>query len=354
MHNLAAGRNHTVVVDHNGSLWRCGDNTYSQLGYFSFRKLKRPKIKKLKEVPKARTVTAGLESTFFIDESDQAWSFGSNYHGELGLNKKWKVGDYPLKIKTPTKVKSVASAFAHCLLLDEDGNVWSSGNNEYGQLGLGDTALRKKAEKIEGLPPIKAVSCGYYFSTFLDFDGVVWTAGMVQSQRENKPKPITELDRIREVASNSYFSLFITENDNLIANGQFNSKYTKPNGIFVDIPPVKQAAASLDWSVFIDHEGGLWHSGKDVMGLSLPPNSADFTKLLEVESTIGPVHEVAAGLAHIICATADGSVYTSGSNTHGALGIGHCKPSQQTFNKLPDILLCPPDQMSNIKSARNI
>ena len=36
----------------------------------------------------------------------------------------------------------------HSLFLDENGNVWSCGLNEQGQLGMGDYTNRKTTEKI--------------------------------------------------------------------------------------------------------------------------------------------------------------------------------------------------------------
>ena len=336
MAHIAAGSIHSVIVDHNASLWVCGGNKYGQLGYFSLSKFK-TKVKMLGDIPPVLSVTAGNCSSFFIDNENQAWGFGSNIHGELGLNKRWKAIYRPTKIKNPKKVKSVAFGYLHSLFLDEDGNVWSCGSNEQGQLGLEDNLQRKKPEKIEGLPPIKSVSCGYYFSTFLDINGVIWTTGL--DQPVFPPKAIMELDRIREVSSDSYSSMFITENDNLILyDGQQNK-----TPIVADIPPVKQAGGSLDWAVFIDHEGSVWNARKQLSHNPYKPNQIAFSKNVRVEQTIGPLSEVAVGDSHIICTTPDGSVYTwktTGSWPH-------------VVNKLPGIVTSLQEQ-SNVKSARNV
>jgi hypothetical protein len=41
----------------------------------------------------------------------------------------------------------------HTVALKEDGSKWAWGNNDHGQLGLGDTMLRQKPAKIPEAPP---------------------------------------------------------------------------------------------------------------------------------------------------------------------------------------------------------
>lgn len=69
--------------------------------------------------------------------------------------------------------------YAHCVFLKNDGTLWGSGNNTYGQLGLGSNA----DQKIIGLTRIGSdsdwvdVSCGMFFTVAIKADGTLWSTG---------------------------------------------------------------------------------------------------------------------------------------------------------------------------------
>ena len=77
-------------------------------------------------------------------------------------------------IFVPTRVGALAgvpiaavcggSAAAHCVVVAEDGRVFTWGRNETGQLGHGDTADRAAPTEVKALQGIKVVggSCGKY------------------------------------------------------------------------------------------------------------------------------------------------------------------------------------------------
>ncbi|XP_008221501.1 PREDICTED: RCC1 and BTB domain-containing protein 2-like [Prunus mume] len=48
-------------------------------------------------------------------------------------------------------VKLIAVGAFHNLALQEDGTLWAWGNNEYGQLGTGDTQRRSQPIPVQGL-----------------------------------------------------------------------------------------------------------------------------------------------------------------------------------------------------------
>lgn len=58
----------------------------------------------------------------------------------------------------------IAVGAFHNLALTVDGVLWAWGNNEYGQLGTGDTQPRSQPIRIEGLSELKLVSHIYLVS----------------------------------------------------------------------------------------------------------------------------------------------------------------------------------------------
>ena len=71
----------------------------------------------------------------------------------------------------------IAVTDSFTLLAADDGTVYSWGQNQYGQLGLGDTAERLIPTLIPGLSNIVAVAAGEYHSVALDKNGNVWEWG---------------------------------------------------------------------------------------------------------------------------------------------------------------------------------
>jgi alpha-tubulin suppressor-like RCC1 family protein len=63
------------------------------------------------------------------------------------------------------------------LSLDSEGHVWAFGSNSKGQLGFSDLISRKTPERIENLPVISMISCGYWHSLVLDENGNIWGFG---------------------------------------------------------------------------------------------------------------------------------------------------------------------------------
>ena len=72
---------------------------------------------------------------------------------------------------------TIAAGEHHSLFLDTEGNVWATGSNWNGQLGLGDNIQQRKVlvpTKIDNVPPIKSVAAGYEHSLLLDTEGHTW------------------------------------------------------------------------------------------------------------------------------------------------------------------------------------
>jgi alpha-tubulin suppressor-like RCC1 family protein len=72
----------------------------------------------------------------------------------------------PVRVQGLEKVRVIAVGAFHNLALTEDGILWAWGNNEYGQLGTGDTQPRSHPIRVEGLSDLSLVSQIDSFSLF--------------------------------------------------------------------------------------------------------------------------------------------------------------------------------------------
>jgi alpha-tubulin suppressor-like RCC1 family protein len=64
----------------------------------------------------------------------------------------------PVRVQGLEKVLVIAVGAFHNLALTVDGVLWAWGNNEYGQLGTGDTQPRSQPIHIQSLSDLKLVS----------------------------------------------------------------------------------------------------------------------------------------------------------------------------------------------------
>ena len=58
-------------------------------------------------------------------------------------------------------MRLIAVGAFHNLALQEDGTLWAWGNNEYGQLGTGDTQPRSQPIPVQGLSDLTLVCISF-------------------------------------------------------------------------------------------------------------------------------------------------------------------------------------------------
>lgn len=63
----------------------------------------------------------------------------------------------PVRVQGLESVRLIAVGAFHNLALQENGTLWAWGNNEYGQLGTGDTQPRSQPIPVHGLSGLTLV-----------------------------------------------------------------------------------------------------------------------------------------------------------------------------------------------------
>ena len=122
---------------------------------------------------KGKSVVCGFYHTIIIDMDNNIWGMGNNEDGQIGKGGFLEMYKYVPTILPNTKGKFVACGSYHTMIIDMESNIWVMGNNEYGQLGLGDNDIRKTPTKI---PNIKGnfISCGNNHTAIIDLDNNIW------------------------------------------------------------------------------------------------------------------------------------------------------------------------------------
>ena len=190
---IATGQGNVFALDKNGKMYCLGSNAFGCLGLgnydavtvftdaFDTTYIGNNKIK---------SVSMGSIHTFIIDETNVCYSVGQNGYGQLGQG-----NNTNLNIFTPintsnllSDVKYVSCGEHYNLLLDINGNVYSCGKNNYGQLGHNDTTNRNIFTLIEYFSTnnivISAIYSTQFVSIFLDVNGDVYTCGQNGGDRK--------------------------------------------------------------------------------------------------------------------------------------------------------------------------
>ena len=303
---IACGSFFTVCVDHEGFIWSFGENIYGQLGTGSKTNFNVPQ--KLLDLPPVLSVVCGSYHTLMITNDDNLWSFGRNDLGQLchgdkevhsipqktsfsniskvsvgyfhslfednngeifscGSNRKGQCGlghfNSPqitpsLILNTPSNIVQFVCGGNHSLFLDSEGNVFSVGNNEQGQLGLGHNTNQNELNKIPNIPPIQVISCVNASCYLVDFEGNLWSFGNNDEGQlghgdktiKNVPKKVNTLKDIQQIscgcsghhffAKNSQNQIFAFGNNNC---GQLGTVDTQS----VSIPEEINSQYSTIW-----------------------------------------------------------------------------------------------------------
>lgn len=160
---IAGGFMHTCATD-GISLYCWGSNSYGQLGSGKAVTERTPTKIPLPSNRKVRFLSAHDYNTCVVYENNSVSCWGNNKDGQAGLGRQEpKFGDIsdtrvdklsPILLGTTKQVTGISAGGSNICVLFEDGTLKCWGNNDYGQLGLGDMIDRgtKSSDMGNSLP----------------------------------------------------------------------------------------------------------------------------------------------------------------------------------------------------------
>jgi alpha-tubulin suppressor-like RCC1 family protein len=97
-------------------------------------------------------ISAGSSSSFILNSQGQIFGFGNGQSGRLGIgNSMFQYSPVLISGSGIGKVLDITTGQYHSLLLNDQGQIYSFGDNESGRLGLGDTKEKWVPMLIEKL-----------------------------------------------------------------------------------------------------------------------------------------------------------------------------------------------------------
>ena len=282
---ISCGWNFTVCVDNEGCLWSFGKNDCGQLGIGECEEKEFSVPQKIHDIPPVQAISCGLGHTLIITIDSNLWSFGNNYFGQLCF------GDTKDRAKPKqtlfSNIIKISCNSIHSFFQNNKEEIYCCGNNSHGQLGLGHIECQHEVIVIPNHPlNIINFCCGYYHSLFLDFSGNVYSVGY------NKKGSL---------------GLGHTKNMNLLTQ--------IPN-----IPPVQSISCIKHSSYLIDFKGNLWSFGKNKNGeLGL----GDFeNRIIPTKTSLKNIQQHSSGGAsdHFLVKDSKNNIFAMGKNDFGQTG----------------------------------
>ncbi|RLN96463.1 hypothetical protein BBJ28_00010025 [Nothophytophthora sp. Chile5] len=251
---------------------------------------------------------------------------------------------------------------------EASGELYSCGQNSYGELGTGDDIERHQLTSVAlcGWDDIRQVASGNETLAILTNDGVVLTCGLNKSgqcgqghfdERVMLLRPVQALrsQRIKFVAASNGCEHMIALTDTGLAyswgyndRGQLGHENLATK---IHIPKLIEslkdkklgyAAVSYHHSAVITDSGELYTFGMNDCGqLGLDHTQHQSTPQLvkSLEGTEATM--VACGLYHTIICTASGGLFSCGKNDYGQLGLAHNRQVKvPTLVTLPNESVC--------------
>lgn len=139
---IYAGENHAMALTNSGEVYGWGNNTYGQLGNSSYANSS-PVI----HIPNysnknIKQLSLGTRHTVALTQDGDVYATGSNEYGQLGNTTPSKFTNPTkvyFKVNETIKIKQISAGGLHTFALSEDGTVYTFGYGGSGQLGLGTT-----------------------------------------------------------------------------------------------------------------------------------------------------------------------------------------------------------------------
>jgi alpha-tubulin suppressor-like RCC1 family protein len=316
---------------------------------------------------RAGAVGAGASHTAVVKTTDGTlWTWGSNANGRLGYPL-LPATPLPLTIPSLGKVVAVAVGGSHTLALLSDGSVWSWGLNESGQLGNGtnvETSAPGRVGQVGNyLARVVGIAAGDDHSLAWKADGSLWVwgdngsgqLGLGDTKPRSLPVQVTSLKGATTASAGGSHTLAVASGTVYAwgsnASGQigldsFEGQTSTPRPI-ESLSGVVEVAAGGSHSLALTADGHLWswgsnskgQLGSDVLDLSYSP--------IEVTS-LADVSVVSAGRDHSVAVGKDGIVRSWGDNAFGQLGLGDGSPATAT---LPEAVPGIMDAVSIVAAA---
>lgn len=269
----------------------------------------------------AKFVSADFGEWFSIAlKSDgTVWTSGDNEYGQLGVgDKSFKAGF--VKVVGLKDVIAVSAADSHCVAVKKDGTVWAWGSNSDGQLGDGTYIDRIKPVKVKNLSNVKAIATGYKHTLALKKDGTVWawgynyysSLGNDSNTNRNVPVKVNLLTNVKSIYAYYNDSIAVKNDGSAWIWGSCASEWTVKNNRkpvkLMGMTNIDNVYMFLEENYFTKKDGSLWYWNIDDDSVQ-NKNKQEVKTYISKVGSISKVKTVSSMNKDLIVLKNDGSIW---------------------------------------------
>ena len=315
---------------------------------------------KLTIVGKVRSMDEGIDHSVFLTTEGQIFAIGSNDYGQLGNGSTDVASDAVVAVRRDANnifegAIAVEAGDRYTMILTEDGDVYETGLNESGRLGLDKTTINVLIPvKNANISDAMLISAGNDHAVIAKTDGTAYAWGKgdlgALGNRRTKDSITPEMVGPYVIRANErHIVLGKTDEFILKAKTDYFNIISEPKIPMTSISKNTQVAriSELPDTYLTLDEIAKGYSAYKVEGIKegttnivLTESKTNSNGILQVEvlpvpgTTIAPMVETNSN--HVVTLKTNGTVWTYGNNAYGQLGIGTLnnedEPQQVIFN----------------------
>lgn len=358
------------LIDTNGEVWSWGRNTNFQLGVPDMSNRTTPaKIQDPESfgyLDNAKKISAADTSVFLLKKDGTVFSWGYNGYGQLGddtlINK-----NKPTQVKGEegvgflSEIKEIHSNKNTAFAINNNGDLYAWGQNNYGQLGDSSTTTRKTPVRVKGpegvgfLTNIKKVIASNNTTYALREDGTLYAWGQNNygqlgngtNTQINHPTQVVgvggngHLTNILDITTSNNSTYALKEDGTLyswgyngygqLGNGTNTNKNTPVQVVGVGgegyLNDVDQISSNTNFIIAKLKNKTLLGWGQNSSRQLADGTTSNRYSPVQVRGVLGDgymsnIKEIYASPGSVYALTEDNILYSWGSNVNGKLGDG--------------------------------
>ncbi|XP_031491759.1 ultraviolet-B receptor UVR8 isoform X2 [Nymphaea colorata] len=293
--SAATGRRRWVSTESKKYVAMWGNGDFGRLGLGDFSSQWKPTVCERLKGENLSAVSCGGAHTLFLTEDGRVFATGMNDFGQLGIPGIMDHTPEPCEVAGfGEKVVKISAGYRHSAAITDDGALYMWGDNSSGQLGLG-----KKAKNIVAIPSIVDSLNGFHME-------------MVALGSEHSVA-ITENGDMLSWGAGGSGQLGHGHHPSILSFLKSSREYTPRLVRTLEGVKVRKIAAGLLHSACIDENGSVFLFGQ---------RTTDKLKQILYH------HHLLSNFLllnkfHVVHITRGGELYTWGTNENGCLGLGY-------------------------------
>ena len=321
----------------------------------------REELIRLCRLYKTKHISAGGYHSLVLKD-DQVYSFGDGYNGQLGLADLDIFEVLGTEVNNPTlitnlqNITQISTGTYNSWALNANGQVYAWGDNEHGQLGLGNYTNIFYPTLVSGLEDIIQISSNEALSYALNDKGQIYAFGSNDLNQfgsnfeMNTPSLIPELDNIKQISVGSYHTLALTNDGKVysfgsnthgqLGLGDFDDRNIP--SLIAEINNVIHISSGLAHSVSLMNDGHTYSFGINEFG-QLGLGDYDDGNIPILIANLHNIIQISAGNGYSLALTNTGKIYSFGDNNVGELGLEH-----NIDTNIPTLILKIPNNIIQI------